>query len=57
MANSPAECNKYNLDSVRWVMCGAAPLGEETIQDMQRLWPKWRVGQGYGTFLQTDDNP
>lgn len=48
MTRSPEECKKYNLESVRIVFSGAAPLGEETIQDMQKLWPEWRVVQGYG---------
>lgn len=51
MTRSPDECKKYNLDSVRVVFCGAAPLGEETIQDMVKLFPKWRVVQGYGMHL------
>lgn len=50
MTRSPDECKKYNLDSVRVVFCGAAPLGEETIQNMVKLFPKWRVVQGYGMF-------
>lgn len=51
MTRESEECNKYNLDSVRMVMSGAAPLGEETVQDMRKLWPKWRIGQGYGKSL------
>lgn len=49
MTRSPEECRKYDLDSVRVVFSGAAPLGEETIQDMLKLFPKWRVAQGYGS--------
>lgn len=48
MTRVPEECKKYNLDSVRVVFSGAAPLGEETVLDMNKLWPKWRVAQGYG---------
>lgn len=48
MTRVPEECKKYNLDSVRVVFSGAAPLGEETILDMNKIWPKWRVAQGYG---------
>lgn len=51
MTRSPDECKRYNLDSVRVVFCGAAPLGEETIQNMLNLFPKWRVAQGYGASL------
>lgn len=53
MTKSYEECKKYNLDSVRLAFSGAAPLGEETIQDMKRLWPKWRIAQGYGELLST----
>lgn len=51
MTRMPEVCKKYNLDSVRVVFCGAAPLGEETIQDMMRLFPKMRVAQGYGSLV------
>lgn len=51
MTRTPEECKKYNLDSVKVVFSGAAPLGEETIQNMQKLWPEWRVVQGYGRCL------
>ncbi|KAF5538971.1 cytochrome P450 monooxygenase 8B1 [Fusarium phyllophilum] len=44
------KCQKYNLDSVRLVFSGAAPLGGETIQKLLELYPKWRISQGYGTF-------
>lgn len=50
MTKSYEECKKYNLDSVRLIFSGAAPLGEETAQDVLKLWPKWRMGQGYGTL-------
>lgn len=52
MTKTVDECKKYNLDSVRLVFSGAAPLGEETVQDMKRLWPKWNVAQGYGEQFQ-----
>jgi acyl-CoA synthetase (AMP-forming)/AMP-acid ligase II len=47
------KCQKYNLDSVRLVFSGAAPLGGETIQKLLELYPKWRISQGYGTFTTT----
>lgn len=50
MTRMPEECKKYNLDSVRVVFSGAAPLGEETMQDMLKLFPKWRIAQGYGSL-------
>ncbi|EMT73792.1 Putative 4-coumarate--CoA ligase 3 [Fusarium odoratissimum] len=42
------KCQKYNLNSVRLVFSGAAPLGGETIQKLLELYPKWRISQGYG---------
>jgi|SRR6478735_7303688 len=47
------KCQKYNLNSVRLVFSGAAPLGGETIQKLLELYPKWRISQGYGTFTTT----
>ncbi|CZR37516.1 putative phenylacetyl-CoA ligase [Fusarium proliferatum ET1] len=41
-------CAKYDLSSVRFVYCGAAPLGEETISDMKKLYPDWTIAQAYG---------
>ncbi|KAF4973087.1 hypothetical protein FSARC_518 [Fusarium sarcochroum] len=48
MLSNPAECQKHNLDSVRWVYTGAAPLGQETVDSVMKLYPKWHIGQGYG---------
>lgn len=41
-------CSQYDLGSVRWVFSGAAPLGQEVIDDLLKLYPKWHLGQGYG---------
>ncbi|KAK2037681.1 acetyl-CoA synthetase-like protein [Colletotrichum somersetense] len=41
-------CASYDLSSVRFVFSGAAPLGEETITDLAKTYPKWQVGQAYG---------
>lgn len=48
MASSPEKCKEYNLESVRCVFSGGAPLGEELIMDIAKLYPKWRMLQGYG---------
>ncbi|EFY93203.1 hypothetical protein J3458_009230 [Metarhizium acridum] len=40
--------SKYDLSSVRFVYCGAAPLGTELIEDILKLYPNWNIGQGYG---------
>ncbi|KAF5551582.1 phenylacetyl ligase [Fusarium phyllophilum] len=42
------KCDSYDLSSIEWVTSGAAPLGAKTIESMQQIWPRWKVGQGYG---------
>ncbi|CAG9961939.1 unnamed protein product [Clonostachys byssicola] len=42
------ECRRYDLSSVRHVFTGAAPLGSETMDRIQTLYPNWKLGQGYG---------
>ncbi|KIL87436.1 hypothetical protein FAVG1_09142 [Fusarium avenaceum] len=41
-------CAKYDLSSVKFVYCGAAPLGEETIQEVNNIYPDWTIAQAYG---------
>ncbi|KAK7984315.1 Alpha/beta hydrolase fold-1 [Apiospora arundinis] len=41
-------CSQYDLSSVRYVYTGAAPLGTETVDELLKQYPKWRMGQGYG---------
>ncbi|KAM0350579.1 hypothetical protein ACHAPU_003063 [Fusarium lateritium] len=41
-------CAKYDLSSVRFVYCGAAPLGKETIHEVNGLYPDWTIAQAYG---------
>lgn len=50
MASAQEKCREYNLDSVRCVFSGGAPLGEELIQDIEKLYPKWHMLQGYGPY-------
>jgi acyl-CoA synthetase (AMP-forming)/AMP-acid ligase II len=45
---NPDKVAKYNLNSVRFVYCGAAPLGPEVVEAVRKMFPKWRIGQGYG---------
>lgn len=45
------KCAKYHLGSIRWVFCGAAPLGIEVMERLRELYPKWTLGQGYGKLL------
>ncbi|KAM5346992.1 hypothetical protein ACJ41O_009997 [Fusarium nematophilum] len=42
------ECAKYDLSSVRFIFSGAAPLGKETMEDIWKIYPSWRICQGYG---------
>jgi acyl-CoA synthetase (AMP-forming)/AMP-acid ligase II len=39
---------KYDLSSVRTIFTGAAPLGPETAEALQKQHPNWHVRQGYG---------
>lgn len=41
-------CSKYDFSSVRSIFAGAAPLGEETIEALSKIYPKQTVSQGYG---------
>jgi acyl-CoA synthetase (AMP-forming)/AMP-acid ligase II len=43
-------CKKYDLRSVRFVFSGAAPLGEETMKELEQLIPSSTVAQAYGEF-------
>lgn len=42
---------KYSLKSVQGIYSGAAPLGIETIEGVNKIFPKWLVRQGYGTSI------
>ncbi|KAJ4322134.1 hypothetical protein N0V84_004969 [Fusarium piperis] len=41
-------CAKYDLSSVKFIYSGAAPLAEETMQELKDIYPRWAVGQAYG---------
>ncbi|KAF5545578.1 phenylacetyl ligase [Fusarium napiforme] len=43
-----AAIQKYKVNHLPLVSSGAAPLGAKTIESMQQMWPRWKVGQGYG---------
>ncbi|KAM0524865.1 hypothetical protein ACHAPE_000969 [Trichoderma viride] len=45
---NPDKVAKFDLSSVRFVYCGAAPLGPEIVDSLLKMFPKWRIGQGYG---------
>ena len=48
MINNPDVCAKFDLSSVKTIFTGAAPLGKETAEDIQKQYPHWTVRQGYG---------
>lgn len=47
MVNNAAALKKYDFSAVDHIFTGAAPLGPETAQALNRLYP-WAVKQGYG---------
>ncbi|KAL6362571.1 hypothetical protein LRP88_03861 [Fusarium phalaenopsidis] len=52
-------CRQYDLESVEFLYTGAAPLGKETVDDLLRIYPKWRLGQGFETatvFIQSSEH-
>ena len=49
MSKNKQVCDKYDLSSVTQIFTGAAPLGGETADDLQKQHPDWRIRQGYGT--------
>lgn len=48
MTKNGSTMNKYDLSSVRGIYTGAAPLGKETADDLQKMIPSWIIRQGYG---------
>ncbi|CAK7222635.1 hypothetical protein SBRCBS47491_004926 [Sporothrix bragantina] len=39
---------KYDLSSVHHIMSGAAPLAEDVVRGLQKAYPSWNIGQGWG---------
>lgn len=48
MVKQKQMCAKYDLSSVKFIFTGAAPLGKETADDLQKQYPEWKIRQGYG---------
>lgn len=48
MTKNKPMLEKYNLTSVWSLFTGAAPLGKETAEDLQNIFPSWKIRQGYG---------
>jgi ribosome assembly protein SQT1 len=50
MAKNQPVVSKYDLSSVKAIFTGAAPLGAETAEEIQQIYPSWKIRQGYGNF-------
>lgn len=48
MVKQREACSKYDLSSVKAIFTGAAPLGQETAEDLAKQYPSWKIRQGYG---------
>ncbi|KAL8676653.1 MAG: hypothetical protein Q9186_006852 [Xanthomendoza sp. 1 TL-2023] len=48
MVKNKPQCDKYDLSSVTGFFTGAAPLGEETAEELHKQYPPWNIRQGYG---------
>ncbi|KAL8706179.1 MAG: hypothetical protein Q9201_000757 [Fulgogasparrea decipioides] len=48
MVKNQSICDKYDLSSVVSIFTGAAPLGEETAESLQKQYPSLHIRQGYG---------
>ena len=51
MAKNKPVLDKFDLRSVGQIFTGAAPLGGETADELQKQHPSWKVRQGYGMGL------
>lgn len=48
LTNARDTVKEYNLSSVRSCFTGAAPLGKETAEALNSMFPDWAITQGYG---------
>ncbi|KAG4413272.1 hypothetical protein IFR04_013591 [Cadophora malorum] len=48
IAKNQQVVSKYDLSSVQAIFTGAAPLGAETAEELQKIYPSWKIRQGYG---------
>jgi len=48
MSKSQQVCSKFDLSSVGGIFTGAAPLGAETAEELHKIYPSWKIRQGYG---------
>lgn len=55
MMKNQEACSKFDLSSVRAIFTGAAPFGAESAKNLQKLYPSWKIKQGYGEHLRHDE--
>ncbi|KAK6580225.1 hypothetical protein PZA11_007247 [Diplocarpon coronariae] len=48
LCKSQSAISKFDLSSVRSIFTGAAPLGAEMAEELQKIYPTWKIRQGYG---------
>jgi long-subunit acyl-CoA synthetase (AMP-forming) len=48
MTKNKSVMDKYDLSSAKWIVTGAAPLGEETAKELLQQHPSWIIRQAYG---------
>ena len=51
MTKNISVCDKFDLGSVTGIYTGAAPLGQETAEELIKQYPSWKIRQGYGLSL------
>lgn len=50
MIKNQSICKNYDLSSIKFIFTGAAPLGGETAEELQKQHPNWIIRQGYGNL-------
>jgi acyl-CoA synthetase (AMP-forming)/AMP-acid ligase II len=48
LTKAASTVKRYDLSAVKGIFTGAAPLGSETAEDLQKMFPTWAIRQGYG---------
>jgi acyl-coenzyme A synthetase/AMP-(fatty) acid ligase len=48
MCKNQGAVSRYDMSSVGSIFTGAAPLGAETAEELQKIYPSWKIRQGYG---------
>ena len=54
MAKNKPVLDKFDLRPVGQIFTGAAPLGGETADELQKQYPSWKIRQGYGMGLTSE---